>query len=485
MGETKRTRRSMLRASLAAMGLAALAPRLLGSEPTARANGSGRVIVVGAGLAGLLAARRLVDRGYEIVILEARDRLGGRAHTLHEYVRHPIELGAHWIARRDPIMRELVRTHELRLVEDHQVSMLVARTPRDTWQRLSDEDEERFDKAYERFESAAEKASKGTSLQGVLDRLSLRDDERLYLTAEIASDTGALPSEVGAVDYASEGDDRSDASLGAGLSALVDALADGLDVQLNAVVSEIRYREDRVRVVTVDGDEHRADYVIVTVPLGVLKLSPDAGGIAFSPELPFRKRRAISEIGVGTFDKLVMRFERRFWGADWTFLTFVSDHLGGPSIIVNPTVGRSGDELRGPAALIGEITADWGRRATPDPANDEAVRELVRVFLHRLRGVFGNEAVNGALPPGQSLPDYYFHSWTHDPFARGCYSVATPESLELRRWLADPEEGTLFFAGEAVGGRVDGRLRTATVAAALLSGAAVAESLEKTSARWS
>jgi len=436
---------------------------------------------VGAGVSGLIAARRLSDRGFDVSVLEASGSLGGRVYTIHGYVRHPIELGAQWIARKDEGTRELIRGYDLRAIDDPLTEMIATRALGDTWMPVPDSVEERLDKVWEKLRKTAEGSGRGITMQGLIDRSNLAADERQYVVGELASETGGAPDMIGAQEYAAQRGITNDTVLGGGLSGLVDALANGLNVGFETPVLSVEHSNEGVRIVTATGDELNFDYAIVTVPLGVLKLTPDEGGIRFEPELSQKKRRAISEIQFGTFDKLIMRFENRFWGSDWTSLVLVDDPLAGPTRLVNPTVGRTGDELRGPAALIGEITGDWGSRATPDPSDDRAVRNLVRQFMNRIRGIYGDKAVNGALPEGSDLPDYRLQSWSYDPWVRGGFSVPSPGALEHRRSLADPESGTLFFAGEAVGGNVNGDLRGGTVLAALLSGQAAADKVEEAS----
>lgn len=434
-----------------------------------------RVIVVGAGLSGLAAARRLKEKGYEPAVLEARDRIGGRALSIDALVGHPVEAGGAWVQQKDPVIKNLVGPKGFRVLPDKWDSMIVAPAGEGSWRPVPERDAERLEAALKRVGDASAKEPKDSrrTLEEVVAQLSLPQEELRFVAAEVAATTGSIPARVGAREYAAGGHPDTGAAIVAeGMNAVSGALADGLDVRLGTVVTRIDHSPKGVTAHLEGGEQLQADFVIVTIPLSLLKLEAGSGpgAIAFNPPLSEPKRRAIQTIGYGTLDKLFLRFEKRFWRDDFTFMTFLDDHMAGPTVLVNASRGRNGAELNQGAALTAELAGEWGARTTPRPDDLEGQLLLVDQCLDRLRALFGVGAVDGALPRGSKWPRIHLQSWTHDPFAHGAYSVATPGSQELRKHLAEPESGRLYFAGEAVGGKVNGELRTATITAALVSG---------------
>jgi monoamine oxidase len=466
-------RRSLLRfASVSAVGIAATGCGLL---PGGGKKSGKRVVVIGAGLAGLSAARRLKEKGFEPVVLEARDRTGGRAFSVDGLVGHPIEAGGAWVQQKDPMLKNLLGPKGPRLIADKWNSMIVAPAGEGAWRPVPERDAGRLEAALKRVGDASAKESKDSrrTVEDVVAQLSLPQEEQRFVAAEVAAATGSIPAIVGAREYAADGRDGTGTAIVAdGMNAVTALLADGLDVRLGKVVTRIDHSPKGVTVHLEGGEQVPGDFAIVTIPLSLLKLEPGSGpgAIAFNPPLSGPKRKAIQTIGYGTFDKLFLRFEKRFWRDDFTLMTFLDDHMAGPTVLANASRGRNGEELNQGAALAVELVGEWGARATPRPDDLEGQLLLVDQCLDRLRALFGQGAVDGALPRGSKWPRIHFQSWTHDPFARGAYSVATPGSHELRKHLAAPESGRLFFAGEAVGGKVNGDLRTASITAALASG---------------
>src|SRR3954447_1080827 len=244
------SRRALLRSSAVALGYSTLRPLFnsISAQASPRADGGGSVVIVGAGVSGLIAARRLSDRGFDVSVLEASGSLGGRVYTIHGYVRHPIELGAQWIARKDEGTRELIRGYDLRTIDDPLTEMIATRALGDTWMPVPDSVEERLDKVWEKLRKTAQGSGRGITMQGLIDRSNLAADERQYVVGELASETGGAPDMIGAQEYAAERGITNDTVLGGGLSGLVDALANGLNVHFETIVLSVEHSNEGVRI---------------------------------------------------------------------------------------------------------------------------------------------------------------------------------------------------------------------------------------------
>jgi monoamine oxidase len=276
-----------------------------------------RIGVIGAGVAGLAAARALADEGWDVVVLEARDRIGGRIETLRDPVwEMPIELGANWVHA--PRSSALL---------DRMDALDVATTPFD-WDRelLVDAEGRRVPVPWRRLAPGtravreavrwADDRSRDRSLAAAIDDSGSGEGVDPLVLAhaldvEIATEYGASAADLSAWWGQEEGHGGPDHLVLGGYDRLPAALADGLDVRLAWPVERVAYGADRVDLVPeVPGTgaapaPERFDRVIVSVPLGVLK----AGRPAFEPPLPVEHRQAIVRLGMGLLDKLWLRFD--------------------------------------------------------------------------------------------------------------------------------------------------------------------------------
>ena len=294
----------------------AAADRLLGVMAAGE-----RVAVVGAGVAGLGCAARLRASGVDVVVLEARDRIGGRVDTVRlPGWPIPVELGASWA--------HAVGSHDL----DRRLARLgVATAPFDYSPLVLLPDGGRADsevydlrpsRALERAVAWADQQDADLSLSAALRRSGAAD--RLdpaamahYLATEVVTEFGADPEVMSAWWTYEEGLDGDDLLVTGGYGALPEALADGVDVRLGTEVTAVAHDRTGVRLATAAAGELLADWAVVTVPLGVLQ----AGRPVFDPPLPRAHQQALSRLGMGLLDKVWLRWDAPWWRTDalqWT-----------------------------------------------------------------------------------------------------------------------------------------------------------------------
>ena len=432
-----------------------LSAAFLGGAQTACAGPKGRALVIGAGIAGLSAAQALTDAGHTVTVLEGRDRIGGRIHTSRIWREVPIDLGASWIhgAADNPLTGLAaaagVPTAITRYdsTQRHFAETLRPIAPgdrEDNWAR----------NVVARARVAASRADHDQSLREAIDRVNpparrsarQRTQLEFHLAGDYEQEYSGAAEALSAwhLDDAHEfsGDD---ALFPGGYDQITQFLARDLDIRLNRVVTEVRWSESGVELKLANGDVLRADQVIVTVPLGVLK----SGSLRFFPELPGDKLSVIERLGMGLLNKHFLRFDQAFWPTayDWHEL-------------VKETPGRWSQWLSlakiGAPVLMGLTGADAARAI--EPVDDRAI---VAEAMEAVRMMFGSRAPE---PVGWQLT-----RWSMDPLSRGSYSFNAVGSTRADRDVLARAEGggVLRFAGEACS-----RAHPGTVHGALLSGRA-------------
>jgi monoamine oxidase len=408
------------------------------------------VVIVGAGVAGLAAARELRARGARVVVLEARDRIGGRILTRRvSNLPVPIELGAEFLHGDAPETGSIARERGLLRVE-----VVGERWRRDRgrlsrfddfWKRLSVvlrrlDPERDPDRSFHEY-LAERPGGRGAALA----RRHAREFVEGFHAADatrIGERTLALGEEPGAT-----GEAQRIGRLVSGYDGIPAALADGLEdaIRLRAVVERVTWARGRARVDARDarGRQRRVDAraAIVTVPLGVLQAAPGArGALVLDPE-PARLCEHLGGLEMGAVVRVALELREPLWrevkvaGEDEALagLTF----LHAPELPIPvwwtafPTdaplmVGWAG----GPAA---RRLARLGRAALARLATDTLARALGMTRTRVSRAV---RAV-------------HTHEWLGDPFARGAYSYALVGGADVPRKLGRPSSGTLVLAGEA------------------------------------
>ena len=445
-------------------GQGVLAGLMLGQvcrPPQGAAPDRPRVVVIGAGLAGLAAAQSLAQANYPVVVLEARDRLGGRTWTSTHWPDLPVDMGASWIhgLRGNPLTA-LARSAAVDLViTDYDNALIYGPSGRPLGP-----DEETYLARLGDLITTALVAAQGhdpdqsvqIAVRAALDwpALSPTDQEQVnfLLNSTLEQEYGGSVSQLSAHWY-DDGEFFSgpDALLPGGYQGLVRVLAQGLDIRLQQAVQAVDWSGGAV-VVTTNQATYRAERVVVSLPLGVLK----SGAVKFSPPLPEAKTTAISRLGIGVLNKCYLRFPRVFWPdtVDWLEQISAPPGLWAEWVSLVPS-------LRQPV-LLGFNAADQGRAI-----EDWGDGAIVASALATLQRLFGRRIPEPL--------DYQISRWQRDRYALGAYSFnALGSTPAMRDHLAQGLAGRLFFAGEATSRQYFG-----TAHGAYLSGLAVAQQIRQ------
>lgn len=394
-----------------------------------------RVIVIGAGLAGLAAARDLKARGHDVVVLEGRDRIGGRVWTGSKWPELPVDLGASWIhgTTTNPLTT-IARRIKARLVATDYDDTITYNT---NGAPISSADEKRITQLRKQLDRAISVQSRkdDAPIRDIADAVFAASDRspeterflNFILSGEIEAEYAGSVENLSAHWFdASRSFPGKDVLFPDGYRVITDYLAANLQIELRQKVTTIDWTGPGVRVVT-DKGEFTADRVIVTLPLGVLK----AGAVQFTPALPAEKTDAISKLGMGVLNKCYLRFAEAFWpdAVDW--LEYIPAQFGEWTEWVS--LQKS---LKQPV-LLGFNAGDHA--ASMEAWTDQ---QIVASAMQTLRIIYGAEIPEPV--------DFQITRWASDPFAYGSYSFqATGSRVQMRTTLAAPLEKRLYFAGEA------------------------------------
>jgi len=380
------------------------------------------VVIIGAGAAGLAAARRLKDKGASFRLLEAKAQVGGRAVTDSATLGAPVDLGAHWL--HSPALNPLTPLvdrymfHVKQGPEDFRVA-------RNGTILSGAEHDACFDYVEHCFAKIAG-VGEGDHDCPVADLFPFRGKWHDFFEANFVAKQGVPPSQSSALDFARyvwEGDDWPVLD---GFGALIARHAEGIKVELETPATRIAWGGKAGIAVETPRGTIEARAAIVAVSTGVLA----SERLRFNPSLPDWKRHAIADLPLGSCNKVAFGFTRNPFG-DLDTAMLMPDL--GPDQSVEFVLREGGRNivttmLNGPFAK--ELAAE-GARATADYA------------LTQLAAIFGN-AVKACV-----TDRLVFADWDHDPWIAGCYAAARPGRFAARAELARPIDSRLFFAGEA------------------------------------
>jgi monoamine oxidase len=391
------------------------------------------ILIVGAGAAGLMAAYTLSKAGKKVVILEARDRLGGRIHTLHDelFFKHA-ELGAEFVHGNLPITMQLL----------HEAGIEYMSGQGEMWQ-YRDGKLARNEWDIPGWNDLMKKLNglkKDVSMGKFLDQNFSGDQHtelRRLVTRFIGGYDSADPYKASAFalrkEWQSE-DDDAQYRIAGGYGALIEYLAaesklNGAEFHLNAVVKQIGHSGNGGKATLNNGSVYQAGKVIVALPLGVLQ----AGAVSFEP-VADKYEKAFQQMGFGAIVKLLLGFKKAFWeNEERAQMSFVVSDEEIPTWWTQyPTHSTM---LTG---WLGGLPAERMKHLTDEEFIHCAIRSLAAIFNKKEEELRDN------------LVTWKVANWTTDPFTLGSYVYDTVESHKARKVLSQPIDDTIYFAGEFI-----------------------------------
>jgi monoamine oxidase len=418
------------------------------------------VLVIGAGAAGLAAAHRLAQAGVAVAMLEARDRIGGRVHTLHKKGWPlPIEAGAEFVHGHPPETQTAIKALGLaadEVPENHvqpQGGRIVEADFESAWGKVSDRLARlRDDLPFIEFLRR--------------DCPDLSDEQRAQVLAYVEGFEAADARVVSSI-WLRESDEAIGQDQGArrireGYDRLFEYFTstgdNSIDLRLNRLATAIRWQRGLVEIEAIGPGETAESYsaraAIVTLPLGVLQATRGTpGAVQFVPDIP-EKRDLWQRMPLGPVVKLVLLFRERFWIDRAPDLAFL--HNPASAVVTWWTA------LPSEAPLL----TGWCGGPQVDRLPHTSAEAIFEAGLTSLTENFSvpREELS------RLLDRWLVFDWQADPLSRGAYAYVPAGGLDLPDKLAKPVADTLFFAGEATHPRLTG-----TVAGAIASGVRAAE----------
>ncbi len=379
------------------------------------------VVIVGAGAAGIAAARRIGAAGRKFVLLEAADHVGGRCVTETRTFGMPYDRGAHWIHTPEinPVTKQpLRRGIEVYPAPASQKVRVGLRYAREG--ELED-----FLALQVRATRAIADAARKADVSCAQALPNDLGDWRASVEFVLGPfGCGKELAQVSAVDFAKSAERNTDAFCRQGFGALIAALAEGTAPRLSTPATAIDFSRN-VAVETPKGTI-TARAVIVTVSTNVIT----SGGIRFTPELPKRQLEALAKLSLGSYDHIALELVGNPFGFESDDMVFEKSTGARTAAILANVSGT-------PLCLI-EVAGTFGRDLA---AQGEAA--MVDFAADWLAGLYGADVK-------KAIKRSHATRWNAEPLAHGAFSAAAPGGQASRRILMEPVNDAIWFAGEAV-----------------------------------
>ena len=377
----------------------------------------GKVIIIGAGAAGLYAAYMLKSKGIDFQLLEASSTYGGRLGKLTGFANFPIDTGAQWLHGKNSILGDLIKKSKTNITLDDSETkfwfnnQLIDALPQNT---NIFEGEELPDISYEAY-----------ALQNGLG------NEYKYIIENIAGDQGAAASRLSV--YGNNKDEENWAS-GDDDFKFEETYFDLIDKQIasqvkdqilvNTIITKIDYSQSEIILTDSNNNTFNANKVIITVPISILK----SGDIQFIPALPIEKTTAFSKIGMDAGMKVFLKFSNRF---------FDQNIIGGAvcAAYADDSIGKAQNDNILLAFIMGE-QAEYLTSLGSDAA-------ITTALIQELDIMYNGQA-------SASFIASHVQNWTTNPFVKGAYSYSTIGMGDARKLASQALSEKLYFAGEAM-----------------------------------
>jgi monoamine oxidase len=380
-------------------------------------NYDGKILIIGAGAAGLYAGYILKSKGIDFQILEAAPDYGGRLGKLTGFANFPIDLGAQWLHGRNSILGDLIAKSKTEVSLDNS----------DAKYWFNDELIAELPASIDIFEGddLADISFQDFALQNGLG------NEYKYIVENLAGDQGAAASRLSVLYNNLEEENwnagNDDYKFKETFFDLLDAqIASQVKDQilLNTIVAAIDYSQSTINVTDTNGNIFTADRVIITVPITVLK----SGDIQFIPALLTEKTDAFSKIGMDAGMKVFLKFSNTFYD---------ENIIGGPicAAYADDSVGKSQSDH----VLLAFVMGEQAEYLT-SLGSDEAITASL---LQELDTMYDGQATTSFIAS-------HVQNWTTNPFIRGAYSYSTVGIGDARSIAAEPVAEKIYFAGEAM-----------------------------------
>lgn len=425
------------------------------------------IVIIGAGAAGLMAARELASAGKKVIVLEAQDRTGGRIHTHYKdsSLKH-VELGAEFVHGDLPVTLGLLNKAGIKY---SQASAAMYRYAEGTFTT-----NENFIENWDLLIDKLNKLKQDTDINRFMlkefpgDKYEgMRDSVRQFVSGYDTADPEKASCFALRKEWQNE-DEQAQYRIDGGYAQLMNYMANECkanagQIYLNAIVKDIYWEPGKVRIITTEGATYHAEKVILAIPPGVLQAGDgEKGAVTFYPPVK-AQQEAMRQIGFGTVIKIVLEFDEAFWESKQT------EEMAGKSL-ENMGYLFSAEEIptwwtQFPAhstvftGWIGGPDADAKKSFSDDMILKEGLQSVANIFKLSVDEL------------KKKLKSWYVINWTARPFTRGSYAYDMVNTPLARKTLNTPVSDTLFFTGEYL---YEGPAM-GTVEAALTSGRDVAK----------